>query len=157
VPPRQRIQNPDQVPWEGAHVYRIVRGLRPPGRRYALIQGWPTPVSELARTLMPPLPGRPSYCREARKWAQAMLQANKAHNMTKKPKAERKWLGPITLRWLRAVHRGEKPLKFCEYDSLRRYWAPTPPREPAKLAIQLGGGLRVGYAARSESGVLAGR
>jgi hypothetical protein len=139
-----------------------VRGPRVTGqRRYALIWGWPTPVSELARTLMPPLPGRPSYCREARQWAQAQLTANKARAMTKKPKAERKWLGAYTLRWLRCVQRGERPLKVSEYESLRAYWAPTPPREPVKLAIALGGrGLRVGFAGAAGpvgDGVLAGR
>jgi len=115
-------------------------------RRYALIWGWPTPVSELARTLMPPLPGRPSYCREARQWAKAMLEANKARNVRKRPKAERRWIGGYTLRWLRAVAKGTEPLKFGDYHRLRTYLNP-PSVAPTKLVVQVAGGLRIGWQA----------
>ena len=146
---RPRVTNPDQSPWETCHVYRILRptkGAKTGQRRYALIWGWPTPVSELARTQMPPLPGRPSYCREARQWAWAQLDANKARNMGKKPKAQRKWLGPITLRWLRQVHRGEAPLRFRWYHSLRTYWA-EPVKPEVRLTVRLGGPVTLGWQA----------
>lgn len=142
--PNPRLSNADQIPWEGHHVYRYVKGPKGTGsRRYALMFGWPTPVSELARTKMPPLPGRPSYSRAARQWARAMLDANRAR-LT--PKAPRRWIGAYSLRWLRRVARGDRPLHFSEYHSLRTYLNP-PATAPVRLTVALGTpALRVGWA-----------
>jgi len=144
--PHARIANPDQLPWAGQEVIRVVTRATTHGRRYALIWGWPTPVSELARTLMPPQPHRPVYSREARRWAKQQLDANRAHRRLKVPKAQRRWIGPITLRWLRAVARGEQPLSHRRYTSLLAYLAGPPPPPPVKLQLRLGGGaLAVGF------------
>lgn len=121
--------NPDQIPWEGVHVYRILREKRN-GRRYAVVSGWPTPVSEVCRTKFPPLPGRASYCREARRWATRMLRQNKR----KRPGIG--WIGAYTLRMLRAVEAGKRPLYFWDYSSLLRYLTPKPPR-PVPVPIRL--------------------
>jgi len=126
-----QVLNPDQTPWQGCHVYKVLKQKRN-GRRYALISGWPTPVSEVVRTQFPPLPGRPSYCREARQWAKSVLQ----QNQRKQP--GRGWIGPYSLRWLRAVRAGLRPLNFADYHSLRTYWAPKPEpvvRVPVRLGI----------------------
>lgn len=147
---RARRTNPDQAPWQDCWVWKIVRQPHTHGRRYALIRGWPTPVSELARTVMPPAPGRPVYGYAARQWAKAQLDANRAPRMRKRPKAERRWLGAYTLRWLRTVAAGRRALRWAEYHSLRTYWAPQAAAPPPQLRVQVGGGgVRLGWSRRS--------
>ena len=127
------MQNPDQAPWEGMNVYRVLprRKRRP---RYAIVSGWPTPVSERVRTKFPPLPGRKSYCIEARRWAKTQLKINQSKNKSRRPGG---WLGPYTLRWLRAVAAGTRPLSYPEFVSLRRYWSPKPPPPPPRVQVRL--------------------
>ena len=124
------MTNPDQAPWQGCHVYKIFRERRN-GRRYAMISGWPTPVPETARTLFPPTTRRPSYCIEARRWAKSVLHKNK-HKKTGP------WIGAYSLRWLRAVADGKRPLQFSDFHGLKMYQAPKPPpqiRIPVRLNI----------------------
>lgn len=129
--------NPDQSPWEGCHVYRVLKEKKN-GRRYALISGWPTPVSEVVRTLFPPLPYRASYSLEARRWAKRKLRENA--NQKFRPKADRRWIGAYSLRWLRAVAAGKKPLNYWDYMSLKTFLeAPKPVKQvlvPVRLQLQ---------------------
>jgi hypothetical protein len=101
---------------------------------------------------MPPLPGRPVYGLEARRWATAQLDRNHRRQQQKHPKAARRWLGAYTLRWLRAVARGQEPLSLSRYRSLRTYWEAPRPAAPGPAAPRLtlhvgGGGLQLGWAA----------
>jgi hypothetical protein len=134
-------------------VLRILPG--PPRRgqrrgRYALLLGWPTPVPEWARTVMPPVPGRPVRSRAARQWAKRQLQRNGAgRHKAPRDLARYPWIGAYSLRWLRAVAAGTQPLPWGRYASLCRYWgiegfpkaAPRGVAVPAtRLQVAVGGG-----------------
>ena len=126
--------NPDQTPWEGTHVYRVLKKKSKRWGRYAVISGWPTPVSEVVRTKFPPLPGRASYSIEARRWCKRVLRENLAG---KKPKPGRRWIGAYSLRWLRAVAAGKRPLRYWEYTSLRTYLDQPKPVKQVVVPVRL--------------------